>query len=246
MLAAQVQTPTFFHERALDLLMDRFPTDAMGKLRANLAAFRAWIAVPAYRARGPKAALDHVLNAAGPAVQLKVEFITVLANVPDGFALLAEVVTEELGDILPAEGDPMLAEAVDHLQAAQRTWLRFVTFHPDLDAVERKVGTPRLTAVINLCFHADNLLTVCLMGADGSCGKVRPQVQHALAAAAAEYAGRYHAAVRDLVERSAPILDAAHPFSATTLEDLLALPPYDGPAASVSGMGDSIGALFSS
>ena len=246
MLAAQVQTPTFFHERALDLLVDRFPKDAVGKLRANLAAFRSWIALPAYRARGPKAALDHVLNSAGPAVQLKVEFITVLANVPDGFALLAEVVTEELSDIFPVEGDPLLAEAVDHVQAAQRTWLRFVTFHPDLDEVERKVGMPRLTAVFNLCFHADNLLTVCLMGADGSCGKLRPRVQHALAAAAVEYAGRYHAAVRDLVELAAPSLDAAHPFSATTIEDLLALPPYDGPAAATNEMGESIGALFSS
>lgn len=246
MIGTQVQNPTFFYERALDLLADRFPQGAMERLRANLAAFRSWIAAPAYRASGPKAAVDHILNSAGPAVQLKVDFIGVLADVPDGFALLATIMTMEPGKILPVEQDPALAEAVADLQAGQRTWLRFVTFHPDLAGVEARVGTERLTDVINLCFHADNLLTVCMMGADGSCGSVPPLVHEAIAAAAADYAARYHAAVRDLVESAAPSLDPADPFKATTLQDLLALPPYDGPAASVHEMGDSIGGLFSS
>lgn len=244
MLASKVQTPTFLYERALDLLVDRFPPAAMERLRANLAAFRAWIAAPAYRKKSAKAAVEYILNSAGPAVQLKVEFITLLGEVPDGFALLAEVVTDELDDVTPQEHDPVLAEAVGHLQAAQRIWLRFVTFHPDLEGVEGAIGAERLAEVISLGFHTDNLLTVCLMGADGSCGAVRPQVQHALAAAAGDFAERYHTAVRGVVELAAPTFDAARPFRTTTLQDLLALPPYEGPAAKAAEMGESVAAMF--
>ena len=246
MIAAQVQTPTLVQERALDRLVDRLPEGATERLRANLAAFRAWIAAPAYRARGPKGAILHILHAVGPAVQLKVEFATILAEIPGGYALLAEALADEPADLLPAEQDPLLAKAAAHLQAATRIWLRFVTFHPDLAGVEAKVGVDRLTDVTNLGFHADNLLAVGLMGADGSCGKVRTPILHAIAGAAADHAARYHAAVEELVEAAAPRLDEGHPFGATTLQDLLALPPYGGPARSTREMDASIGALFSS
>lgn len=246
MHAVQVQTPAFFFERAIDQLAARFPADAMERLRANLKAFRAWVAEPAFRAPGADAAVTHVLEAVGPAVQFKAEFLAVLASVPQGVELFIEAVTEDLVDMVPDKGPQGLAEAADLLQRAQRTWLRFAVFHPDLAGVEAAVGGERLGEVLTLGFHADNLLTVCLMAGDGDSAPPKKSVQKALCGAARDYAQRYHQAVRGLVEAAAPPFDEADPFKPTTLADLLALPPYDGPAATPDEMDDAIGALFES
>ena len=205
MLAVHVQTPAFFFERAVDQLSARFPPDAMIRLEANLRAFRAWVADPAFREPIPDAAVDHVLKAVGPAVQLEAEFIAVLASVPRGMELFIEAVTEDLVDVAPEGGPQELAHAAELLQ---RAWLRFAVFHPDLAGVEAVVGDDRLGEVLTLGFHADNLLTV--------------------------------------VDGAAPQLDEADPFKPTTVADLLALPPYDGPSATPEEMDEPIRTMFKS
>lgn len=212
-------------------------------MKVNFKAFRAWVAEPAFRASSPEAAVEHVVRSVGPSVQLKAEFLSVVAAVPNGFDLLVRAVTEELVDLVPRGGSPALARAVEHLQRSQRFLFRFAAFHPDPQAVERVAGVDRLSAVLDLGFHADNLVTVSCMAADGESGGVKAAVLNALAAAADDFAERYHSAVRDLVEEVAGTRDAARSFEPSTVADLLALPPFDGPAATVEEMNESIGSM---
>jgi hypothetical protein len=244
MIPVQVQTPTFFFERAIDRLASKFPAEGMERLKANLRAFRAWVAEPAYREQSPEDAVEHVLKAVGPAVQLRAEFLATLASVPRGFELFLEAVTEDLADMVPEEGTPELVEAANLLQRAQRVWVRFIAFHPDLAEVERSVGSEQIGGVLTLGFHSDNLLTICLMATDGLSAPPSPQVLDALSAAALDHARQYHQGVRSLVEAVAPEIDTEAPFESTTVADLLSLPPYDGPAATVEEMEEAIGALF--
>lgn len=244
MIPVQVQTPTFFFERAIDRLASKFPAEGTERLRANLHAFRAWVAEPAYRERSPEDAVEHVLKAVGPSAQLRAQFMLTLASVPRGFELFLEAVTEGLADTVPRDGAPELAEAAILLQRAQRTWVRFIAFHPDLAGVERSVGIERIGGVLTLGFHADNLFTICLMATDGLSAVPSPRVLDALSAAALDGARRYHQGVRSLVEAVAPEIDTEAPFRSTAVADLLSLPPYDGPAATVEEMEEAIGALF--
>ena len=244
MAAVQLQTPSFFSERAIDRLAASFPPAARERLKANLRAFRSWVAEPAFRAKSPAEAVKHVLVSVGPSVQFKAEFLAVLAAVPNGIMLFVQAMSEELGSLAPEGAEPALGRALDLLQRAQRIWFRFLAFHPDGGALESIAGIERITAVLDLAFHADNLATVSCMAADGESGRVKVPMLKALCAAAEDYARRYHAAVRDLVEQVAPVRDPAHPFAPSSLADLLALPPYDGPAASVEEMDESIGALL--
>ncbi len=244
MFATQVQTPTLFSERTIDLLVGRFPPETTRRLRANLAAFRSWVAAPAYRAKSPKAAVAHVVAAVGPALQLKMELITALGEVPDGLRLFTSTVLEGPAE-LPMEPDSRLGLATEHLYASQRMWLRFMSFHPDLAAVQAKIGFEQIADAVSLGFHADNLLTVCVMGTDGTCGVVRPSFRQALEQAAVDYASRYHHAIKKLVKSAAPPFDKLQPFKQSTLADLLSLPPFDGPAVSVPELREAIGAGFS-
>lgn len=244
MLSVRVQPPTFFAERAIDQLVGRFPPHAVERLRANLRAFRAWVAEPAFRAAGGDATVQHVLASVGPSVQLKADFLMALASVPRGFELFFEAVTDELLDVVPEDGPQQLADATEHLVRAQRVWLRLMLFHPDLDGLERTVGRERLGEVITLGFHADNLLTVCFMALDGESGTVDAGALASLLNAAASHAERYHAAVTSLAEAVAPDIHEHSPFTPSALADLLALPPYDGPPVSVEEMDDAIAAHF--
>lgn len=240
MLAVQLQTPSFFSERAIDRLAASFPAAARDRLKANLQAFRSWVAEPAFRAKSPAAAVEHVLKSVGPAVQLKSEFLAVVAAVPNGFDLLMRVGTDEIAALAPEGGSPTLVEAIAWLQRAQRTWFRFIAFHPDGGGLDAVAGIDRITTVLDLGFHADNLVTISCMATDGESGRVRAAVQHALCAAAVDYAERYHSAVRDLVER---VVATKEPSEPSSLADLLALPPYDGPAATVEEMDEVIGSV---
>ncbi|RME25499.1 MAG: hypothetical protein D6798_08820, partial [Deltaproteobacteria bacterium] len=130
MIPVQVQTPTFFFERAIDRLASRFPAEGTERLKANLQAFRAWVAEPAFREQSPDDAVNHVLKAVGPAAQLKAEFLATLASVPRGIELFLEAVTEDLADMVPDAGTPEFVEAANLLQRAQRMWVRFIAFHP--------------------------------------------------------------------------------------------------------------------
>lgn len=244
MLSVRVQPPTFFAERAFDQLVGRFPSHAVELLRANLRAFRAWVAEPAFRAAGGDAAVQHVLASVGPSVQLKADFLVALASVPRGFELFFEAVTDELLDVVPEDGPQQLTEATEHLVRAQRVWLRLMLFHPDLEGVERTAGSERLGEVITLGFHADNLLTVCFMALDGESGIVDAGALASLLDAAASHAVRYHAAVTSLAEVVAPEVDEHSPFTPSALADLLALPPYDGPPVSVEEMDEALAARF--
>ena len=244
MIAVQVQTPTFFFERAIDRLARRFPAEAIERLKANLQAFRVWVAEPAFREGSPQDAVQHVLNAVGPAVQLKAGFLATLASVPDGIELFLQAVTEGDGDMVAGDGTPESADAADLLQRAQRLWVRFFYFHPDVAAVERAVGSDRLGEVLTLGFHADNLLTVCLMATDGASAAPSPRVIEALCTAARDFAQKYHHGVRSVVESVAPQIDTEAPLEPTTVADLLSLPPYDGPAATLEEMEAAIGASF--
>ncbi|MFH1468832.1 MAG: hypothetical protein ABIO70_30870 [Pseudomonadota bacterium] len=157
-----------------------------------------------------------------------------------------EAVTEDLVDLVPEGGPPDLVEAADLLQRAQRVWLRFFVFHPDLAGVEATLGSERLGAVLTLGFHSDNLLTISLMAGDGLSDPPCAEVLWALSAASLDFAKQYHDGVRALVEAIAPQIDETDPFQPTTLDDLLALPPYDGPAATVEEAEEAIGAVFRS
>lgn len=245
MLPVHVQTPTFFFERAADRLASKLSTEEMEQIKANLRAFRTWVAEPAYRAPSPEDAVEHVLEAIGPAAQLKAAFLATLTSVPGGLDLFIEAVTEDLADTVSDEGGGLeLTEAADLLQRAQRMWFRFLAFHPDLEMMERSVGREQIGSVLTHGFHADNLLTICLMATDGQSVAPSPQVLDALSAAALHYSSRYHRGVRSLVEAVAPKVDTAAPFRSTTVADLVALPPYDGPAATVEEMEEAIRALF--
>lgn len=244
MLAAQLQTPSLLSERSIDRLAAGFPEAARERLRANFRAFRSWVAEPAFRAKTPAQAVEHVLGCVGPAVQLKAELLAIVAAVPGGFEILVAAVTEELGSLVPEGGPADLASALDHLQRAQRIWFRFVTFHPDLAAVEELVGVDKIVAVLDEGFHADNLVAVCFMATDSESGKVKAPIVRALAAAAEEHAQRFHAAVSDLVEQVASAGATGRSFESSSLADLLALPPYDGPAATVEEMDEAIASIY--
>lgn len=60
MIQVQVQTPTFFFERAIERLASTFPAEGMERLMAKLRAFRAWVAEPAYREQSGDDAVEHV------------------------------------------------------------------------------------------------------------------------------------------------------------------------------------------
>ncbi len=244
MLSVRVQPPTFFAERAIDRLVGRLPSEALARLRANLRAFRAWVAEPAYRADGGPAAVQHVLASVGPSVQLKADFLMALASVPRGFELFFEAVTDELLDIVPEDGPEVLTRATEHLVRAQRVWFRLMLFHPDLDGVERAVGNARLSETLTIGFHADNLLTVCFMAMDGESGRIAPAVLDTLLDAAADFSARYHAAVTGLAEAVAPQVDEQTPFEPSALADLLALPPCDSPPLTPEEMDEAITAQF--
>ncbi len=241
--ASQVQTPLFFVERDLERLVGLLPVEAIATLKWNMGAFRATIAQPALIAESSEKAVEHMLESAGIAAQIKVEFVKAISSVPDGLEIFLRVIGEHLGDLVEVEAEPMLLEAVDHLQAAQRLWYRFLAFYPDLPGVEQQVGINRLMAIISFGFQADSFLTVCLMGASGDC-ESRPEVLSALCVEARTWAERYQVAIQELAEELAPKLDEAEPFAATTLDDIMSLPPFDGPATTIDQMDEAIATAF--
>lgn len=244
MIPVQVQTSTFFFERAMYRLASKFPEEGMERIKANLQAFRAWVAEPAFRAQTPELAVAHILNAVGPAVQLKAELLATLASVPHGLELFLQAMSEDLPDLVPEERPLELLKTANLLQRAQRVWARSIALDPDLSAIERSVGSEQIGTTLTSGFHADNLFTTCLMATDGLSPAPSPQVLHALCIAALDFARQYHQGVQTLVETGAPEINADDPLKPTTVADLRSLPPYDGPAATIEEMKAAIEAAF--
>jgi hypothetical protein len=240
MNALELQTPSFLSERAVDHLEGQLPDETIAELRLNLRAFRSWVAEPAFRAPTPEAAVEHVQRAVGPSVQLKATLIAALAKAPGGMMLLARSVIDALTEMVSAGGSPTLVGAADHLQKAQRVWVRFLAVHPELATFASQPLAAELVEALNLGFHADNLLTVRFMATDGDSAPVAPPIVAALEVAAADIAQRYHQAVLELVERHAPGINPSEPFRPTDLDDLLNLPPFDGPETTVDEINEAI------
>jgi hypothetical protein len=243
MNALELQTPSFLSERAVDHLEGKLPDETIAELRLNLRAFRSWVAEPAFRAPTPEAAVEHVLHAVGPSVQLKATLIAALAKAPGGVMLLARSVIDALTEMVAAGGSPTLVGAAEHLQKAQRVWMRFLAVHPEVATFASQPLAGELVEALNLGFHADNLLTVRFMATDGDSAAVPPPIVEALESAAADVAQRYHQAVRELLERQAPSVDPLDPFRPTDLDDLLNLPPFEGPEATVDQINHAIRSL---
>jgi len=179
-------------------------------------------------------------------VQFKAEFIAALESVPDGLELFVRAMTEEV-DLAAAavNGPDELAEAASLLQRAQRVLLRFIGFHPRSDSFDSEVGVDRLAACLTDGFHADNLLTVGFMAMDGESGVVPADLVRALARAALVHSRSYFESVRQLVSEVSPP-PGGELSKTSSLEDLLALPPVDGPARSVEELDEAVASIFSS
>lgn len=224
----------------MDWLRDRLSPAALEKIRTHLRLFQSWVAEPALRKPSARAAVQHVLESGGTAAQFKVAVVEALAQVPGGLEALLREATEHLGDDEALEELPALDAAVDQLQCAQRSWVRFLSFHPNAPQILDSHGR-QVLRLIDVGFHADNLLTVALLGLHERREDTDRSVLEGIAEAAREWTGAYYGAVRDLVESVGPTIDPADPFRTRPLADLLSLPPHDEAAATIEEMDEAIG-----
>ncbi len=241
MQAVKLHTPVFLAERDLERLVGRLPMAAVEKIRTHLRLFQSWVAEPALRKASAEEAVRHVLESGGTAAQFKVAFIEALAQVQGGVEALLREGAEHLGDDEQVKELPALAAAVDRLQCAQRSWIRFLSFHPSAARILNDYDRTELMRLVDVGFHADNLLTVAFIGLNELRDEVDPAVLEGIAEAAKAWTGEYYGAVRDVVESAGPTIDPAAPFQKRTLADLLALPPHDEAAATVDEMDEAIG-----
>jgi len=114
--------------------------------------------------------------------------------------------------------------------------MRFLAFHPRSNAIMDDLEQPMVKEVIEAGFHADNLLTVTLIGFNEHADTTKSEGLDGLAATAKAWTLSYRAAVQHLVEGFAPQLDASDLFAPRTLDNLLALAPHDRPAATLEDM----------
>lgn len=228
--ALALPTPIFLTEQALDRLVGEIPPQALADLREATSAFQAWVAQPALRMGTAEQAVAHVLGAAGSSVSLRVAFARALASVPDGPVRFLQIIAESLGDLLPPDLPAPAREAADGLQRAQATWARLMALHPRLGRLEGVTDAAHVNRLLTAGLHADTLLLVVLIGLAPEGEPASPEVVRGIAEAAAEHARAYHRGVRTLAESLVPPLAAD---AATTVDDLLALPPFDGPARSM-------------
>jgi hypothetical protein len=245
MFPARVQLPTFLTERGIrQQALSALPADVRDRLLQQVEIVRRWVAEPAFQQGSGSAAVDFVVRAVGPMAELRSELVAIVASAEHGLDVLLGMTGEEAGDDAPDE-DP-LADVADLVQRAQRRWVRFVSFHPDLEPLARDPDRRiELTDLSNSAFYADVFLTISAMANDRE-KPVDRSVLEALQNAARDYATKYYNRVRSIVESCAPTVDAGDPFKPVTLDALLALPPYDGPVVGTSAMDKAVERLFRS